>query len=226
MKLLVIADIHEKGIVLERLRMHKKDDYDYILIAGDSANNSTSFITEVLDCFPDAYIIPGNNESDNALEILRKAPQYAHEKRFELKNENERGTRKYNKKYKKHNNYNIVGFGFSNPTPFHTPGEMSDEEIYIKLTKLDIDKRTILLVHAPPFGFLDEIKGNHIGSTAIRRIIEEKQPFLVFCGHLHEVMGVERLKKTLIINIPAAETLRCCVCEIKDDTVCIQFKEI
>lgn len=209
MKLLVLADIHEERAVLEKLQNYKKNEYDYVFIAGDSANNSTSFIVDVLELFPNAYIIPGNNESTSTCEVLHNTLNYAHEKRFEIKDE-----------------YNLVGFGFSNPTPFHTPGELKDEQIYEKISKLNIDEKTILLLHAPPYGLLDEIKGNHIGSQAIRRIIEEKQPFLVFCGHLHEVIGVVKFGKTLIVNVPAAENYRYCSVEIKNKAVCIQFKEI
>ncbi len=208
MKILVLADIHGDEVALEKMHAQKKDEYDYVLVAGDCTNNSTSYMVDFLETFPNAYVIPGNNESSNVLEILRMARHYAHEKRFELKD-----------------GHNLVGFGFSNPTPFHTPGEMKDEEIYERLSKLKIDAKTILLVHAPPYGLLDEIKGNHVGSQAIRRIIEERQPYLV-CGHLHEVIGVERLGKTLIVNVPAAEHGKYCSTEIKNGTVCIQFREI
>lgn len=209
MKLLVLADMHGDDVALEKLEAHKKEGIDSVLIAGDTTNNSTSFVADLLGMFPNAYIIPGNNESANVLEILHRARNYAHEKRFELKE-----------------GYNIVGFGFSNPTPFHTPGEMKDDEIYAKLGKLKIDAKTILLVHAPPYGLLDDIKGNHVGSQAIRRIIEEKQPYMVFCGHLHEVIGVVRLGKTLIVNVPAAENWKYCTAEIKGDAACVQFLEL
>ncbi len=209
MKLLVLADIHGDEVALEKLQHIKKDGYDCTLIAGDSTNNSTSYMMDLLETAPNAYIIQGNNESANVLEILRKAKHYAHGKRFALGE-----------------GYNLVGFGFSNPTPFHTPGELKDDEIYRQLSKLDIDSKTVLLVHAPPYGLLDEIKGNHVGSQAIRKVIEEKQPYIVLCGHLHEVIGVERLGKTLIVNVPAAESGRYCSVEMKNGTLCVQFKEL
>jgi uncharacterized protein len=209
MKMLVLADIHGEETVLEKLQAYKKDTHDCVLVAGDTTNNSTSFMADIIEAFQGAYIIPGNNESANVHEIMQKAKHYAHEKRFELKD-----------------GYNLVGFGFSNPTPFHTPGELKDEEIYKKLAAMKIDGKTILLLHAPPYGLLDEIKGNHVGSQAIRKIIEEKQPYLVFCGHLHEVIGVERLGKTLIVNVPAAESGKCCTAEITNSTVCVQFRDI
>lgn len=209
MKLFVISDLHGNDFYLEKLAEHKIDKYDYVLIAGDSTNNSTSFITELLEIFKNAYIIPGNNENANVLEIMHRAKHYAHQKRFELKE-----------------GYSLVGFGFSNPTPFHTPGEMNEDKIYKELRKMKIDEKTILLIHAPPYGLLDKVNETHIGSVAIRKIIEEKQPLLVFCGHLHEISGIQKLGKTIIVNVPAAENGKYCSAEITNNTIAIEFKEI
>ena len=59
--------------------------------------------------------------------------------------------------------------------------------------------QTIHLFHAPPYNTpLDQIAPqgrfdfvnlpDHIGSTAIRRFIESKQPYLALCGHCHEAV--------------------------------------
>ena len=212
MKMLVLADIHGEELVLEKFLERKKKagkEYEIVLIAGDTTNNSTSFMVELMEIFPGAYIIPGNNESQNVVEIMQKAKNYAHEKRFELKD-----------------GYNICGFGFSNPTPFHTPGEMKDDEIYSRLSKMNIDEKTILLVHAPPSGHLDFVRGAHVGSVAIAKIIEEKRPLMVFCGHLHEVIGIEKFGKTTVVNVPAAEYGRYCTVEMNEHGFSVQFKDI
>jgi uncharacterized protein len=207
MKLLVVADLHGDEVMLERLKAVSSKGFDAVLIAGDITDNSTSYTADLLEAFPSAYIIPGNNENASVLEILRMAKNYSHEKRHELKS-----------------GYNIVGFGLSNPTPFHTPGEVKDEKIYEAVSKLKIDGKTILLLHAPPFGLLDEINGIHVGSQSLLRIIEEKQPALVFCGHLHEVIGVQKLGSTIIVNVPATESGMYCVAETKSNgSVGIQF---
>jgi hypothetical protein len=59
--------------------------------------------------------------------------------------------------------------------------------------------QTIHLFHAPPYNTpLDQIAPqgrfefislpDHIGSTAIRRFIENEQPYLALCGHCHEAV--------------------------------------
>lgn len=209
MRIFVLSDIHGSEDALEKLRARKGGDFDYAMVAGDCTGNSTSFMLELLEILPDAYVVPGNNENANVMEILKKAKHYAHEKRLELKD-----------------GHNLVGFGLSNPTPFSTPGEMKDEEIHERLGKMKIDEKTILLAHAPAYGLLDVVNGQHIGSRAIRRIIEEKQPFLVFCGHLHEVIGVGKLGKTIIVNVPAAKEGWCAVAEIKERNILVEFRKL
>ena len=43
-----------------------------------------------------------------------------------------------------------------------------------------------------------------VGSTAVRRIIEEYQPLLALHGHIHESRGAIRLGRTLAVN-PGSE---------------------
>lgn len=207
--MLVFSDLHEEDVYLERLGEHAKEGFDYILIAGDSANHLASFIEDVVKTFPDAYIIPGNNEDRNTMSVLSKTKNYLHGKRIEISD-----------------GLNVVGFGFSNPTPFHTANELNEGQIYEKMEKLNIDGKTILLLHAVPFEVLDEVKGTHVGSKSIRKIIEEKKPFLAVCGHLHEIEGVDKIGETIVVKVPAAEFGKFCTIKIIDGKVSAQFREI
>jgi Icc-related predicted phosphoesterase len=49
-------------------------------------------------------------------------------------------------------------------------------------------RETIFVLHSPPLGTAcDQIHGgHHVGSRAIRRFVEERQPPLVLSGHIHE----------------------------------------
>lgn len=65
----------------------------------------------------------------------------------------------------------------------------------------------VLLSHPPPHGgTLDRTSmGKHVGSTALRSFIDETQPGLVLCGHIHESRGVEKIGPTTAVNCgPAA----------------------
>ncbi|HBT97715.1 MAG TPA: hypothetical protein DEB25_08855 [Desulfobulbaceae bacterium] len=59
----------------------------------------------------------------------------------------------------------------------------------------------LLLTHAPPHGAVDRLgSGRHVGSKAVRAFIDEHQPALCVCGHIHEAQGEERLGVTRIFN--------------------------
>jgi uncharacterized protein len=97
-----------------------------------------------------------------------------------------------------------AGLGYSNITPFNTPGEYSEDEIAGALSLFEGKKPLYLVVHFPPRDTkLDEIApGKHAGSPALRAWVERVQPFLLFCGHIHETAGLrDRLGGTECINV-------------------------
>ncbi|MHA1821526.1 MAG: metallophosphoesterase family protein [Promethearchaeota archaeon] len=61
----------------------------------------------------------------------------------------------------------------------------------------------ILMTHVPPINTeIDFARTNftHIGSKSIREFIEEKQPDLCVCGHVHESGGIIKLNRTICVN--------------------------
>jgi Icc-related predicted phosphoesterase len=65
----------------------------------------------------------------------------------------------------------------------------------------------VVLSHPPPHGGnLDcTSSSRHVGSRALRSFIDQVQPELVVCGHIHEARGLERLGRTTVVNCgPAA----------------------
>ena len=63
--------------------------------------------------------------------------------------------------------------------------------------------RTVYVAHTPPFGTkLDQLAGGiaSIGSRALRRFIDRRQPPLTLHGHIHESPGVDRLGRTVCAN--------------------------
>ena len=94
--------------------------------------------------------------------------------------------------------------GIGGSLPVWGPFEVSESEYELLLKK--IGPVDILLSHQPPYNTECDVlmKGGfheqHIGSEVIRRYIEETQPKLVLCGHIHESVGVDSIGKTTIIN--------------------------
>ncbi len=87
--------------------------------------------------------------------------------------------------------YHVAGLGYSNPTPFDTPGEYSEQELKERLQRFSGLDPLVLICHTPPKDTaLDRAgEGKHFGSDAIREFIEREQPRYFYCGHIHEAAG-------------------------------------
>ncbi len=207
MRILAFSDIHDEEIALEKLKkFYDSNEFDHVFISGDITNHSVSFAEDILEKFPNCYLVPGNNEPLAVMEFLKSKKNFIHEKRVELDDK-----------------LNLVGFGYSNITPFNTPNEYSEGEIYTRFGRLKIDEDTILLIHCPPYGFFDEVRGKHIGSTSIKQIIEEKRPLTVLCGHVHEHQGTTMLGNTKIIKLPAALARKACEITITNKNTYVEY---
>ncbi len=66
----------------------------------------------------------------------------------------------------------------------------------------DCPDGAVLVSHSPPQGVVDrDSRGQHLGSTAIRRAIEERTPRLTVCGHIHGSWGEHAtLNGTPVVN--------------------------
>jgi Icc-related predicted phosphoesterase len=143
--------------------------------------------------------------------------------------------------------HEMASFGYSNRTPWDTPRELDEEEIYARLKRL-VDQledpgRAILNIHVPPYESsldtafeVDEnlryvMKGGRphevpTGSPAVRQIIEETQPLLSLHGHIHESKGVTKIGRTVAIN-PGSDYgsghLDGCLVHLAPDTVVNQY---
>jgi Icc-related predicted phosphoesterase len=100
----------------------------------------------------------------------------------------------------------IAGASAAPHSPLHTPYEVPDEEFTRKaaagLAELAGCRVRILCPHAPPHGTAcDRVRsGEHVGSRALRALIEREQPDLVLCGHIHEARAVDRIARSQIVN--------------------------
>jgi Icc-related predicted phosphoesterase len=152
-----------------------------------------------------AYVIPGNDDPWSIDEVLASGDRVVPcDERIELVGP-----------------YEMVSLGYSNRTPWKTPRELDEDEIYTRLRhlvdQLEKPERAILNVHVPPwessldtaFEVDEELryvtKGGRphevpTGSRAVRQIIEETQPILSLHGHIHESKGVTRIGRTVAIN--------------------------
>jgi Icc-related predicted phosphoesterase len=103
----------------------------------------------------------------------------------------------------------IFGCGGSNRTPFHTPTELSDEEIGLLLERgyagVAQAPHVLMVCHTPPaHTATDRISnGQHVGSPTVRAFIEAHQPAVCITGHIHESAAVDRIRRTVVVNAGA-----------------------
>ena len=191
MRILLLADLHRDPEMLGKLDSSK---YDLVVIAGDFG--SEGYLEKILALGDNIYWVPGNMER---LDICGDFPEKClHMNKLGLED-----------------GLSLVGFGFSAPTPFGTPGELSEEEIYSRMKGLPIDEKTILVTHTPPYGVLDDVEGVHAGSKSVKRIMEEKKPLVLACGHIHHKEGKEKVGETTVVNIPQGNRHRGVLLEIE-----------
>jgi uncharacterized protein len=119
----------------------------------------------------------------------------------------------------------LLACGWSNHTPWQTPREETEDELYARLDALAQQvrdpRRAVFMIHVPPHDsgldtapLLDEnlrptvsagdVLRGPVGSTAVRRLIETYQPVLAVHGHIHESGGERKIGDTLCIN-PGSE---------------------
>jgi Icc-related predicted phosphoesterase len=117
--------------------------------------------------------------------------------------------------------HEMLSLGYSNITPFHSPRELDEDELYRRVERLaeqlHAPARAIFNLHVPPYdSTLDtaaeldaqlrvvtigaEPKLIPVGSTAVRELIERYQPLLALHGHVHESPGAVHIGRTLCLN--------------------------
>lgn len=176
MKILIFSDLHNNARALEKLMAIEADCY---IGAGDfvSFRKGLDPMGEIMKPRADRmFVMPGNHEteSDIADFCTRFGFRSLHDTAIECAG------------------HHVAGLGYSNITPFDTPGEFTEEEIARRLEKFADRKPLVLICHAPPLNTaLDRVKeGLHAGSSAVAEFIAKHQPAYFFCGHIHEAEGV------------------------------------
>lgn len=97
----------------------------------------------------------------------------------------------------------ITGFQYVLPTPWNTNNELPEDKLIKKLVGIEdqVDKKTILITHSPPYGILDRVaQSYHTGSESILNLIKDKQPIFHIFGHIHESFGTTKIDNTICCN--------------------------
>ncbi len=186
MKFLAFTDLHENLKVLANLvEMASEPGVELIVCTGDVSTFGCG-LERVFRAFENLgkpfLFVPGNHEeSCGYQDYLHKYP-FVVDLHMKL--------------------YRYGGFTFMG----HGGGgfAQTDDEFRAISKKWYKDlkgKKTVLLVHMPPFQTTCDKLNRHVGSKDYRTFIEAMQPVLVLCGHLHETFGtMDKIGNSVILN--------------------------
>lgn len=192
MKILAISDIHNELGQAKKLKyVIDERKPDVIVVAGDFTSfGPAKSAYEILDTLTSGnrdrpvFAVAGNGDNVEVRKVLEK-----------------RGVDLHNKSA----NFDGVGFvGFSGPSSLQLGGllVLNYDPVGEKLKDIDKCDRKVVISHIPPANTkVDTLfTGHHVGSDFLRDMIEEKQPDVVICGHIHEARGIDRIGKTVVVN--------------------------
>ncbi len=214
MKIAVFADIHSSMEMLEKTKkkvFSKQKTVDFVLLLGDNTHyGGISDVQKILQIIgkQKTLALPGNLD-------LKEVQGFFESKGISL-----------HAKKEKIGEFVFIGFGGG---LIGNLGEtnFSEEEIYNALKKLCAgEKNIVLCTHLPPINTKIDLakSGNHIGSHAVRKIVEEFSPIVNLCAHCHEAFGEEKIGKTLCINAGAVKEGHALLIELQGEK--IKFERI
>lgn len=192
MKIVSFGDVHMATRNLARMDAVMRD-CDLVILSGDLTNfggpeEMRIVLDDVRRACPNVLALPGNLDRRETIPFLEAEGIALH------------GTGRIV------NGIGIFGCGGSNLTPFHTPTELSEDEIYAALCagheQIRGTRPALMICHPPPIGTrCDRIaSGKAVGSSAARRFIEEFKPDICISGHIHESAGEDAIGPTRIFN--------------------------
>jgi len=201
LRILMAADLHGSSTALDlipaAIREHRPDVF---LACGDITHfgRPPSYAEELLRRVSvRTFAVPGNCDPPALVDVLERSGVNLHMKKATVAG------------------HTIVGLGGANPTPFGTPFEIGEDEIWKGLDSV-MERGAILASHPPPFGHLDLVPGaGHVGSRSVARIVEKYRPQAVLCGHIHEAAGIVHGEVTMI-NPGAAKDGRLGLVDVDD----------
>jgi Icc-related predicted phosphoesterase len=206
MKILAIADFHGSLDASKRAALKAKNiGADVVVVCGDithfgSIEHAEKVLSPLTALKLPILYVPGNCDPPSLIEREIKDIQCIHGKCQTI------------------GNLSFIGAGSIPINRVHpSPLEISDEEILAALTQglrqCKSPRSVIVVAHSPPLNTKLDIAhfGGHVGSSSLRHFIEQNQPLVVFCGHIHEARGIDQIGDTVIANTGPARHGYCAI---------------
>ncbi|MBW3003952.1 metallophosphoesterase [Candidatus Woesearchaeota archaeon] len=193
MKILASGDLHgDSGLAKKLAKRAEEENVDLVILCGDLTNFETStknIIGPFKKIGKKVLIIPGNHETVATADFLAQV--------YGVKNIHGYSVV-----------YDDVGiFGAGGATNVGPVAPISEQEMF-ELLKKGSDKlasvrKRIMVTHVHPEGSMMESFSSFVPpSSAVRKAVDELQPDILLCSHVHEADGIEeKIGKTKVINV-------------------------
>ena len=186
------GDIHEDLSLLGEIP--NLSTADGVIISGDITNRgdtrrASELLDEVFRINSNIYAQIGNMDQPEVTSYLDEKGWNIHARGKQLAED-----------------IGIMGVGYSTPTPFMTPSEVSDDKLaqwlnegYEQVKHL---MKLILVAHDPPLGSkaAQLPSGENVGNRSVLEFIQRVQPDICLTGHIHEAESEDFIGRTKILN--------------------------
>lgn len=210
MKLLVVSDFHGSIEAAHKTAAKaKKTEADVIIVCGDithfgSVEHAEQILAPLTAMEMPVLFVPGNCDPSQLAEAKIKGAVNLHEQCHRL------------------DNVSFMGLGAAPSSRFYSWFEMSEGKILNTLVqtadRCSENGSLVVVSHTPPKGTkVDRAFSKiHAGSASLRTFIESRKPSIVFCGHIHEARGVDRIGDTIIVNPGPVRHGSCAIADLGD----------
>ena len=210
MKLLVISDFHGSIEAAHKAaEKAKRTQADIIVVCGDithfgSVKDAEKTLAPLTALGLPVLYVAGNCDPAQLAEAQIKDATNIHEQ------------------CQKINDVSFIGLGAAPTSRFYSWFEMSETKIMNTLEQIadrcPPTKWLVVVSHAPPKNTsVDRAFSKvHAGSVSLRTFIEKRKPHIVFCGHIHEAKGIDRIGDTIIVNPGPVRHGNCAIATLND----------
>lgn len=193
-RILVISDFHGSVEAAQRSATKAQNvKADVIVVCGDithfgSVDDAQKILTPLVNLRLPLFYVPGNCDPAQLAEAKIKDAVNLHGQCQKL------------------GNASFIGLGGAPASPFYSWFELSELQMMNTLEQAaegcGTNRWFVLVSHAPPKDTSVDVAFSsvHAGSTSLRSFIEARKPSLVFCGHIHEARGIDRIGDTILVN--------------------------
>ncbi|MBI1969229.1 metallophosphoesterase, partial [Candidatus Woesearchaeota archaeon] len=180
LRILAASDIHGDTRLVQKLaEKAEQEQVDLVVLCGDLTHfeqSTEGIIGPFLKRNKRVLFVPGNHESMATADFLAEAY----------------GVKNLHGYFAKYGDVGLFGCGLANIGPHIITDKETLDLLQYGYDKIRDLKKKIMVTHVHPSGSkMEHFTQLFPGSEGVRKAVEQFQPDLLLCGHVHEAEGIE-----------------------------------